>query len=181
MIDKHRTLYFTDIVNRADRLDPLRTCLELLNKHPSTKSGTYYMNLKGLGLSSLAQVYCDMTSKNGVGVTLIGHDSESRTYVNGYEAAGSYKRKINYDISMEHIVAIMKQSKYCEQFIKYECYQSVLLYDLNDLHGWGGAAVDSGKCACGMTNSCAGGGKCNYFACTRRFCFFLFFRCQKSV
>ena len=193
MIDKHRTLYFTDIVNRADRLDPLRTCLELLNKHPSTKSGTYYMNLQGLGLSSLAQVYCDMTSKNGVGVTLIGHDSESRTYVNGYEAAGSYKRKINYDISMEHIVAIMKQSKYCEQFIKYECYESVLLYHLNDLHGWwvsrqgsrmnywGGAAVDSGKCACGMTNSCAGGGKCNYSACLRRFCFFLFFRCQKLV
>ena len=26
---------------------------------------------------------------------------------------------------------------------------------------WGGAAVDSGKCARGMTNSCAGGGKCN--------------------
>ena len=89
MIDKHRTLYFTDIVNRADRLDPLRTCSELLNKHPSTKSGKYYMNPQGLGLSSLAQVYCDMTSKNGVGVTVIGHDSESRTFVNGYEAAGS--------------------------------------------------------------------------------------------
>ena len=89
MIDKHRTLYFTDIVNRADRLDPLKTCLELLNKHPSTKSGKYYMNPQGLGLSSLAQVYCDMTSKNGVGVTVIGHGSESRTFVNGYEAAGS--------------------------------------------------------------------------------------------
>ena len=49
------------------------------------------MNSQGLGLSSLAQVYCDITSKNGVGVTLIGHDRESRTYVNGYEAAGSYK------------------------------------------------------------------------------------------
>ena len=137
MIDKHRTLYFTDIVNRVDRLDPLRTCLELLDKHPSTKSGKYYMNPQGLGLSSLAQVYCDMTSKNGVGVTLIEHDRESRTFVNGgYEAAGSYKRRINYDIFMEHIVAIMKQSKYCKQFIKYECYQSVLLTDLNDLHGW---------------------------------------------
>ena len=60
---------------------------------------------------------------------------------------------------MEHIVAIIKQSKYCE---------SVLVYDLNDLHGWwvsrqgsrmnywGGAAVDSGKCC-----NFAGGGKCN--------------------
>ena len=66
---------------------------------------------------------------------------------------------------MEHIVVIMKQSKHCEQYIKCECYQSVLLYDLNGLHGWwvsrqgsrmnywGGAAVDGGKCACGMTNS----------------------------
>jgi hypothetical protein len=26
---------------------------------------------------------------------------------------------------------------------------------------WGGAAVNSGKCACGMTNKCDGGGKCN--------------------
>ena len=26
---------------------------------------------------------------------------------------------------------------------------------------WGGAAVNSGKCACGMTNSCAGGESCN--------------------
>ena len=26
---------------------------------------------------------------------------------------------------------------------------------------WGGAAVDSGKCACGMTNNCANGKNCN--------------------
>ena len=80
MIDKHRTLYFTDIVNCADRLDPLRTCLELLNKHPSTKSGTYYMNPQGLGLSSLAQVYCDMTSKNGVRVNPSKHTVYSKPF-----------------------------------------------------------------------------------------------------
>ena len=109
-----------------------------------------------------------MTSKNGVGVTVIGHDSESRTLVKGYESAGSYKRKINYDISMEQIVAIMKQSKNCEQFIKYECYHSSFsTYSWwvsrqgSRMNYWGGAAVNSGKCACGMTNSCAGGRKCN--------------------
>ena len=170
MIDKHRTLYFTDIMKRTDRLDPLRTCSELLNEHPSTKSGNYYTNPQGLSLSSLTQVYCDMTSKNGVGVTVIGHDSESRTFVNGYEAAGTYKRKINYDISMERIVAIMKQSKNCEQFIKYQCHHSYLLRfgygwwvsrQGSRMNYWGGAAVGSGKCACGMTNSCAGGGICN--------------------
>jgi hypothetical protein len=109
-----------------------------------------------------------MTSKNGVGVTVIGHDSESRTLVKGYNPEGSYKRTITYDISMEQIAAIVKHSKNCQQFIKYECYHSVLL---RDSHGWWvsrqgwkinyrcGAAVDSGKC--GMTNSCPGGWKCN--------------------
>ena len=112
-----------------------------------------------------------MTSKNGVGVTVIGHDSGSRTLVNGSEAPGSYKRKIKYDISMEQILAIVKQSKNCEQFIKYECYGSGLWFSKpygwwvsrqgTKMKYWGGAAVNSGKCACGITNSCAGGNKCN--------------------
>ena len=165
----HRTLYFTDIVNRIEMLRTATTCSELLRKHPTT-SGNYYLNTQGLNLSSSVQVYCDMTSKNDVGVTVIGHDSESRTLVKGYDPPGSYKRKIKYDISMEQIVAIMKQSKNCEQFIKYECYHSMLLKGGHDwwvsrqgskMNYWGGAAVNSGKCACGMANSCAGGGKCN--------------------
>ena len=158
-------------MNRTDRLHPTATCSTLLKKHPSTISGNHYINPQELRPSALVQVYCDMTSKNGVGVTVIGHDSESRTFVNGYESRGSYKRKINYDISMEQIVAIMKQSKNCEQFIKYECYDSVLLHNGyawwvsrqgSKMNYWGGAAVNSGKCACGMTNSCAGGStNCN--------------------
>ena len=157
-------------MNRTDKLHAPKTCSKLLTKHPSTTSGNHYLNPKGLAASSSVQVYCDMTSKNGVGVTVIGHDSESRTLVNGYESPGSYRRKIKYDIFMEQIVAIMKQSKNCEQFIKYECYGSLLLHkgygwwvscQGSKMNYWGGAAVNSGKCACGMTNSCAGGGKCN--------------------
>ncbi|XP_028393218.1 neurexin-4-like [Dendronephthya gigantea] len=115
-----------------------------------------------------------MTSKNGVGVTEIGHDSESAKRVKGCQPPGCFKTKIQYDISMEQIVAIIKQSKNCEQFIKYECYHSVLRYGSpreyygwwvsrqgSKMNYWGGAAVNSGKCACGMTNSCAGGGNCN--------------------
>ncbi|XP_028393194.1 contactin-associated protein-like 2 [Dendronephthya gigantea] len=115
-----------------------------------------------------------MTLKGRSGVTVIGHDSESRTRVKGYNPAGSYKRKITYEIPMESIVAIAKQSKRCEQYIKYECHHSVFRFSSKGLYyGWwvsrqgskmnyrGGAAVDSGKCACGMINSCAGGKKCN--------------------
>ncbi len=157
-------------MNRTDRLDSPASCSALLIKHPSITSGWYYINPQGLGSSSLVQVYCDMTSKSGVGVTVIGHDSESRTLVKGYNPPGSYKRSIKYDISMQQIVAIMKQLKNCEQFIKYECYDSMLLRDSYGwwvsrqgwkMNYWGGAAVNSGKCACGMTNSCPGGWKCN--------------------
>ncbi|XP_028393387.1 neurexin-4-like [Dendronephthya gigantea] len=115
-----------------------------------------------------------MTTKNSVGVTEIAHDSESRTYVTGYHQPGSYQRKVTYNISMEAIVAIVQQSTNCEQFIKYECHHTVFRYKSADtyyswwvsrqgakMNYWGGAAIDSGKCACGMTNSCAGGYKCN--------------------
>ena len=152
------------------------TCSALRKKIPSLTSGKHYLSPKGKGLSpsQLVQVYCDMSSNSGVGVTVIGHDSESRTLVKGYNPPGSYKRKITYDISMEEIVSIMNQSKNCEQFIKYECHDSVLRFSSrgtyygwwvsrqgSKMNYWGGAVVDSGKCACGMTNTCAGGGKCN--------------------
>ena len=162
---------FTDIIKRTGKLYPaVKSCSALLINYPSATSGIYYINLEGL----LVQVHCDMTSKNGVGVTEIGHDSESRTFVRGYDAPGSYKRKINYDIPMAQIVAIMNQFKNCEQFIKFECYRSVFRFRSqgfyvgwwvsrqgSQMNYWGGAAVNSGKCACGMTNSCAGGWKCN--------------------
>ena len=134
---------------------------------PTAASGTCHVNPKQ-GL--LVPVFCDMTSKNGVGVTVIGHDSESRTFVDGHESEGYYEKKIKYDIPMEQIVAIINQSRNCEQFIKYECYDSTLVGSLlaswvsrqgSEMNYWGGAAVDSGECACGMTNSCAGGGRCN--------------------
>lgn len=41
-------------------------------------------------------VYCDMTDKNGVGVTVVGHDSEDRMLVNGFEDKGSYMRDVSY-------------------------------------------------------------------------------------
>ncbi|CAB4026886.1 Hypothetical predicted protein [Paramuricea clavata] len=140
-----------DILKRFDRLHK-PSCSALSLKYSSTTGGMYYLNPLGLSSSPLVHVYCDMTSKNGIGVTVIGHDSGSRTLVNGYESPGSYKRKIKYDISMEQILAIMKQSM--QEFWWVSRQGTRMNY-------WGGAAVNSGKCACGMTNSCAGGKRCN--------------------
>ena len=66
---------------------------------------------------------------------------------------------------MEQIVAIIKQSKNCEQFVKYKCYNAGFWFsgkpdswwvsrDGSQMTYWGGAKPNRGKCACGMTNSC---------------------------
>ena len=110
-------------------------------------------------------MYCDMTDKNGVGVTVISHDSENRMLVDGYEDVGSYSRDIHYTgMSLSQLASLIAISSHCEQFIKYECFDARMYRwgvvnwwvsrDSTIMTYWGGANV-SYKCACGMTDSCA--------------------------
>ena len=142
----------------------------MLEKHPSLPSGVYYINPLN---ASAFPVFCDMESKDGIGVTVFGHDIKPRDSIHDYnaqDAYGHYTRDINYDNTIEQIVSVTDQSAYCEQFIKFECYQKELFRHGNGwwvsrqgnrMNYWGGAAVDSGKCACGMNNSCDFGLSCN--------------------
>ena len=59
---------------------PPRTCTELRKQNISLPSGNYDIN-PDCSTSNTVAVYGDMTSKNGTGVTVIGHDSELRTEV----------------------------------------------------------------------------------------------------
>ena len=132
---------------------------------PSASHGNYTIDPDGEGGLEPFTVFCDMGDQNGVGVTVISHDSESRTHVQGYEAPGNYSREIHYTgVSLSQLASLTIVSSHCEQFIKYECKSSTLLLygagwwvsrDSNKMTYWGGAAPDSGKCACGMTNACA--------------------------
>ena len=138
----------------------------VIRKFVSSVSGNYVIDPDGKGGLTPFTVYCDMTDKNGVGVTVISHDSESRTSATGYEAEGGYSRDIRYTgVSLSQLASLTRVSSHCEQFIKYECHGSLLLYN-NDPRGWWvsrdstkmrywGGASGNGKCACGMTNSCA--------------------------
>ena len=113
-------------------------------------------------------VTCDMKDKDGVGVTVISHDSESRTLVKDYEGPGSYSRDISYTgAGLSQLASLTNVSSHCEQFIKYECKGSALNKNEKKLGWWvsrisskmlywGGATPGSGKCACGMNNTCAG-------------------------
>ena len=145
----------------------LTTSCSVIRKYVTSTSGNYVIDPDGAGGLAPFTVYCDMNDKNGVGVTVISHDSERRTHVQGYEPLGSYARDIHYTgASLSQLASLTRVSSQCEQFIKYECRGSVLLYKSNPLHGWWvsrdssqmtywGGASGTGKCACGMTNSCA--------------------------
>ena len=138
----------------------------VIRKHDSSTSGNYVIDPDGEGGLAPFTVYCDMTAKNGVGVTFISHDSEIRTSAKGYESKGAYSRDVRYTgVSLSQLASLTRVSSHCEQFIKYDCYGSALLFN-NNLHGWWvsrdstgmrywGGASGNGKCACGMTNSCA--------------------------
>ncbi|KAL9968867.1 hypothetical protein ACROYT_G021009 [Oculina patagonica] len=142
-----------------------KTCSHLKNLDPSAKNGSYIIDPDGEGGLEPFTVYCDMSDKNGVGVTVISHDSESRTHVQGYEDPGSYSRDIHYTgASLSQLASLASVSPHCEQFIKYECFHAALFQggtawwvsrDSSKMTYWGGASPDSGKCACGMNNSCA--------------------------
>jgi len=153
----------------------ITTSCSLIRKYISSVSGNYVIDPDGSGGLAPFTVYCDMSDKNGVGVTVISHDSESRTHVNGkwYVYPGTYSRNIRYTAaSLSQLTSLTRVSSHCEQFIKYECYYSVMFTrygvyawwvsrDSSKLTYWGGASPGSGKCACGMTSSCAGGYGCN--------------------
>ena len=137
----------------------------VIRKYVSSSSGNYFIDPDGAGGLAPFTVYCNMSDKNGVGVTVISHNSENRTLVDGYDGAGAYSRSIHYSgASLSQLASLSDVSLHCEQFIKYECYGSMLLYSSNGwwvsrnsskMQYWGGASPGSRKCSCGMTNSCA--------------------------
>ena len=143
-----------------------RSCADFKNSDPKASSGRYVIDPDGEKVLSPFTVYCDMNDKNGVGVTVISHDSENRTLVKGYEGPGNYSRDIHYTgASLSQLASLTTVSLRCEQFIKYECYDSRLLHsdgpfgwwvsrDGDKMTYWGGA-TENGKCACGMNNTCA--------------------------
>ena len=136
--------------------------------------GTYVFDPDGKGGVPPYSVTCDTTVKNGVGVTVISHDSEIRTLVDGCEPSFCYKRFISYaGASLPQLAKLARVSSSCEQIIKYECRDSQLFKnssnkvigwwvsrDGNAMNYWGGASPGNGKqiCTCRMNNSCVSAG-----------------------
>ena len=151
------------------------SCSKLKSANSGISSGNYMIDPDGKGGMAPISVYCDMSDKGGVGVTVISHDSESRTHVgntNGCETRGCYSKDVRYTgVSTAQLAALTRVSQNCEQFIKFECNNDVAFLELGygwwvsrdgtRMNYWGGATGSDKMCACGVTNSCFNGKKCN--------------------
>ena len=153
-----------------------RSCSSIKSGQSGSSSGNYIIDPDGKGGVAPFSVYCDMSDKGGVGVTVISHDSESRTYVVNIPGCGNtnpgcYNRSVTYTgISTAQLAALTRVSQICKQF-KFECNNDVAFVangmawwvsrDGRKMNYWGGAGGSANMCACGVTNSCPNGQKCN--------------------
>ncbi|KAL9952545.1 hypothetical protein ACROYT_G039814 [Oculina patagonica] len=153
------------------------SCSEIKSNNIKISSGKFMIDPDGKGGVTPFSVYCDMSDKGGVGVTVISHDSESRTHVGnipGCGGAGCYSKDVRYTgVSTAQLAALTRVSQNCEQFIKFECNNDVAFIessfawwvsrDGTRMNYWGGATGHDKMCACGVTNSCSNGQNCNCY------------------
>ena len=153
------------------------SCSDLKSSCREKTSGNYIIDPDEKGGVVPFSVYCDMSDKGGVGVTVISHDSESRTHVGnipGCYSAGCYSKDVTYTgVSTAQLAALTRVSQNCEQFIKFECNNDVVFIqeqgawwvsrDGKRMNYWGGATGYKNMCACGVTNSCSNGKRCNCY------------------
>ena len=146
------------------------TCSRL-KANISDASDWYIIDPNGSGGKAPSQAYCNMTDKEGAGVTVISHDSENRTHVDGCDPHGCHKRDVTYTgVLITQLEALTDVSARCEQFISYECFNSKLLEggkawwvsrDGQKMDYWGGT-TEKRQCGRALTDSCAHRGKkCN--------------------
>ena len=168
-----RTIKASSIVEVLEKT----SCSAIKSGRSGSSSGSYIIDPDGKGGVAPFSVYCDMSDKGGVGVTVISHNRESRTHVAnipgcGNRNPGCYSKSVTYTgISTAQLAALTRVSQNCEQFIKFECNNDVAFVangmawwvsrDGRKMDYWGGASGSANMCACGVTNSCSNGQKCN--------------------
>ena len=94
----HRSIEATSVVKVLSLVKP-KSCCEIRSRHPGSSSGNYIIDPDGTGVVTSFSVYCDMSDKVGAGVTVVSHDSESRTYVNNITECnrpGCYRKDVIY-------------------------------------------------------------------------------------
>ena len=155
------------------------SCSSIKSGHSGSSSGNYIIDPDGKGGVTPFSVYCDMSDKGGVGVTVISHNTERRTHVANIPGCGwnpgCYSKDVTYTgVDVAQLAALTRVAQNCEQFIKFECNSDVAFIpesvawwvsrDGRKMNYWGGAGGAANMCACGVTNSCSSSEKkCNCY------------------
>ena len=168
--------------NASNAFSSIQTSVIVYVKYPETcakvkanisdVSADYFIDPDGVLGDDPFPVYCNMTDKGGVGVTVVSHDSENRTHVDGFEPPGSYSLGIDYNpASISQLKVLTDLSTNCQQLIKYECLDSRIRSskfawwvsrDGEEMFYFDGANPGYDGCACGKNNSCVKASKvCN--------------------
>ena len=97
----------------------MKSCSRIKSGHSGSSSGNYIIDPDGKGGVAPFSVYCDMNDKGGVGVTVVGHDSESRTHVANIPGCGvnpgCYRKDVSYTgVSTAQLAALTRVSQTCE-------------------------------------------------------------------
>lgn len=83
------------------------------------------IDVDGSGPLKPFPVTCDVLA-DGTVRTILHHNNELLTPVDGYEEAGSFTQDIEYDAEIDQIVALMNRSTTCRQRLTYACKHSKL-------------------------------------------------------
>ncbi|TGZ36839.1 hypothetical protein CRM22_011389 [Opisthorchis felineus] len=134
------------------------------------------IDMDGSGVLKPIKVTCDFTDPTTV-ITILPHDLTLPVVVDGYQAPGSYRRRLVYDrADRETLGELVRRAVHCEQAITYKCWNSYLLRLPpgggttleNRAWGWwvsrkgqpqfywGGGVPGLQKCACGVDGTCSG-------------------------
>ncbi|KAL3309224.1 hypothetical protein Ciccas_012230 [Cichlidogyrus casuarinus] len=146
----------------------------LFHSMANEKKFNITIDLDGSGVLEPINVECDFNNPVEI-ITRVYHANLGYVRVDGYDAPGSYRRKINYlGNSRASLSELTRRSVRCEQAIAYRCRNARLLKlpttgggsYVNRAYGWwvgrknqprfywGGGVPDIQRCACGVIQDC---------------------------
>ena len=105
-----------------------KSCSNIKLKCGEKHSGNYIIDPDGKGGVAPFSVYCDTSDKGGVGVTVISHDSESRTHVSNipkcaYDNPGCYSKSVSYTGNSTTQLEVL--TRVSHKLHKFECKRAV--------------------------------------------------------
>ncbi|XP_076231523.1 neurexin-4 isoform X3 [Calliopsis andreniformis] len=152
-------------------LNPL-SCEAYKNINSVNQRADIKIDVDGSGPLKPFPVVCEFFTDGRVR-TVVQHNNERVTPVDGFQEPGSFVQDIIYDADMDQIEALLNRSTNCRQRISYECVRSKLFNspvpqgdyfkpnswwvsrNNQKMDYWGGALPGSRKCECGILGNCA--------------------------